>query len=301
MDIKKLKYFCSVANYLNFSKAAKENHIAQTAMSRHIAAMEEELGFTLFKRNRNKVELTPAGVSFYKSARNMVDEYDMAQQNGIEIANGEQGCLTVGFGGFDICYVRALLPGFVKEHPEYMIWLKEYPYDSIVESLISNDCDVIFCPNSRLNKQKDIRKLVTGRSKNVIAVGEAHPLYAKDELLPEDLHGQTFICAYDTKHSWYQLRQHEYICSVYGIDPGKRVYTNSAISLLTMVEMGVGVAFLTQNVSVYDTKIKLIPIKSETQSSRVHVVACSEYVENPLAEIFMDHMEQQLKHMEWDD
>ena len=300
MDIKKLKYFCSVANYLNFSKAAKEHHIAQTAMSRHIAAMEEELGFTLFKRNRNKVELTPAGVAFYKSARNMVDEYDMAQQNGIEIANGEQGVLTVGVGGFDICYVRALLPRFFKEHPEYMIWLKEYPYDSIVESLLSNDCDVIFCPNSRLNKQTDIRKLVTGRPQNVIAVGEGHPLFAKDELLPEDLHGQTFICAYDTKHSWYQLRQHEYICSVYGIDPGKRVYTNSAMSLLTMVEMGVGVAFLTENVSLYDTNIKLVPIQSDKQSSRVHVVACSEFVDNPLAEIFMDHMEQQLKHMEWD-
>ena len=52
MNIHSLQYFCSVAKHLNFSKVAEECHIAQTAMSRSIAAMEDELGFRLFDRPR---------------------------------------------------------------------------------------------------------------------------------------------------------------------------------------------------------------------------------------------------------
>ena len=69
MNIHSLQYFCSVAKHLNFSKAAEECHIAQTAMSRSIAAMEDELGFRLFDRTRHHVELTPAGAYFLKEAK----------------------------------------------------------------------------------------------------------------------------------------------------------------------------------------------------------------------------------------
>lgn len=64
MDIRGLKYFISAAECLNFTRAAKECFITQTAMSQHIANMEKELGFQLFRRNNRNVELTTAGRDF---------------------------------------------------------------------------------------------------------------------------------------------------------------------------------------------------------------------------------------------
>ena len=61
MDIRGLRYFISAAECLNFTQAAKECFITQTAMSQHIANMEKELGFQLFRRNNRRVELTAAG------------------------------------------------------------------------------------------------------------------------------------------------------------------------------------------------------------------------------------------------
>lgn len=78
MNIHSLQYFCSVAKHLNFSKAAEECHIAQTAMSRSIAAMEDELGFRLFDRTRHHVELTPAGAYFLKEAAQIVEQYNFS-------------------------------------------------------------------------------------------------------------------------------------------------------------------------------------------------------------------------------
>lgn len=61
MDMKSLNYFVHAAETLNFTKAAKECYISQTAISLSIAKMEEELGFMLFDRNNRSIRLTPAG------------------------------------------------------------------------------------------------------------------------------------------------------------------------------------------------------------------------------------------------
>ena len=78
MDIRCLKYFVSVAKHMNFTKAAQECFISQTAMSQHISRMEEELGFKLFYRNNRRVELTPGGKVFLEEATNLLRKFDYA-------------------------------------------------------------------------------------------------------------------------------------------------------------------------------------------------------------------------------
>ena len=72
MDIRGLQYFISAAECLNFTRAARECYITQTAMSLHIAKMEKELGFQLFSRKNHVVKLTPAGKDFYVRAQRIV-------------------------------------------------------------------------------------------------------------------------------------------------------------------------------------------------------------------------------------
>ena len=61
MDIKQIKYFLAVAESGGFSKAAQVIHVAQPALSAHVARLEEELGVQLFLRNAKGIELTHAG------------------------------------------------------------------------------------------------------------------------------------------------------------------------------------------------------------------------------------------------
>ena len=75
MDIRGIKYFISAAECLNFTRAARECFITQTAMSQHIANMEKELGFQLFRRNNRNVELTPAGRDFYDQMKLVTHAY----------------------------------------------------------------------------------------------------------------------------------------------------------------------------------------------------------------------------------
>ena len=63
-----LEYFVSVAEQGSFSKAAQELFVTQPVISQQIAALEKELGFALFTRSAKGVQLTQAGMTYYRHA-----------------------------------------------------------------------------------------------------------------------------------------------------------------------------------------------------------------------------------------
>lgn len=70
-----LREFLSVADHLNFNKAAEELHITRPALSKHIKALEEEIGFALFDRS-GATRLTPEGERFYLYAQRTLSTLD---------------------------------------------------------------------------------------------------------------------------------------------------------------------------------------------------------------------------------
>ena len=69
MSIQRLPVFLSAAEHLNFTRAAEEQCISQTAVSQQIKLLEQELGYALFVRGKRGVSLTPAGEVFYRQSR----------------------------------------------------------------------------------------------------------------------------------------------------------------------------------------------------------------------------------------
>jgi len=69
MELRHLRYFVTVAELLNFTKAAAKLRVAQPSFSRQIRDLEEELGVPLLERNSRFVRLTEAGKAFATEAR----------------------------------------------------------------------------------------------------------------------------------------------------------------------------------------------------------------------------------------
>ena len=68
LKIKYLEEFVVLANCLNFSQTAQQLYMTQPVLSRHISALEQELGVKLFRRTTQSVALTQAGEVFFGGA-----------------------------------------------------------------------------------------------------------------------------------------------------------------------------------------------------------------------------------------
>src|SRR5262245_60632104 len=94
MELRQLRYFATVARELNFTRAAEKLRVAQPALSRQIKQLEEELGVTLFERDKRKVRLTPHGESFLTEAQSILSQADLALAHA---RSGKSEILNVGY------------------------------------------------------------------------------------------------------------------------------------------------------------------------------------------------------------
>src|SRR5574343_768963 len=94
-SLKQIRYFLTVADLGGFTPAATALFIAQPALSRQIAQLEQELGFLLFDREPRGVRLTPAG-TIYRDRVIAVDKLlNAAAEEGGQLARGEAGVLRL--------------------------------------------------------------------------------------------------------------------------------------------------------------------------------------------------------------
>jgi LysR family glycine cleavage system transcriptional activator/LysR family transcriptional regulator of beta-lactamase len=112
-----LRAFESAARHGSFTKAAKELHVTPAAVSQKVRLLEERLGFTLFHRRANGLELTGQGRAFQPG---LTDAFDAIARLTDHVATmGSGPVLVVGVApAFALNWLIPRLPGFNRKHPE---------------------------------------------------------------------------------------------------------------------------------------------------------------------------------------
>jgi DNA-binding transcriptional LysR family regulator len=95
MDLRSLRYFLAAADELSFRRAAEVTGVNQSAVSRQIAALEDELGVALFERRSTGARLTEVGRVFLADARRIVTDVDRVRKTIAAVAFGTEGRLRL--------------------------------------------------------------------------------------------------------------------------------------------------------------------------------------------------------------
>lgn len=95
MDINLARTFLEIVSCHSFAQAAERLHVTQTAISARVKTLEEQLGRTLFVRNRAGASLTSAGEQFVRHAMTMVQVWERARQQ-MAVPPGRRALVTVG-------------------------------------------------------------------------------------------------------------------------------------------------------------------------------------------------------------
>lgn len=118
MNLAQLEHLLAVADTGSFSRAAEQQHLTQSALSRSIQALEEELGARLIDRNGRRNELTPLGQAVAVRARRMVFEAAELRRSAELLKAGGLGAIRIGLGsGPGVMLMTPFLTYMARHHP----------------------------------------------------------------------------------------------------------------------------------------------------------------------------------------
>jgi LysR family nitrogen assimilation transcriptional regulator len=97
MDLRQLRYFVGIVQAGSLARAADQLHVAQSALSYHLASLESELGRQLVTRGPKGVQLTEPGSVLYRHAEAILRNLDFAKQDAMSALNVPSGRVSIGF------------------------------------------------------------------------------------------------------------------------------------------------------------------------------------------------------------
>lgn len=128
-----LQCFEAVARHMSFTRASEEMHLTQSAVSKQIAQLESILKHSLFRRVRQRLQLTPAGLLYQSEVREILARIDMSSRYILSYGS-ETEVLTIGTQPtFGARWLIPRLNRFMKENPSIHIKVQSElkPFDLV--------------------------------------------------------------------------------------------------------------------------------------------------------------------------
>ncbi|MHC6223892.1 LysR substrate-binding domain-containing protein [Pseudomonas sp. X10] len=144
MELRHLRYFVMVAQERHFTRAAARLNIQQPPLSQQIRALEEELGFELFRRHPKGVDLTPGGTAFLEEARAILARVQSGSHRAARVAQGIEGTLVIGFTSSAAAHplIPRIIRTYRERYPAVSISLDEGSASRLTERIQNGDLDI---------------------------------------------------------------------------------------------------------------------------------------------------------------
>jgi DNA-binding transcriptional LysR family regulator len=183
----------AVAENASFTRASQQLYVAQSAISRKIKMLEDELGEPIFKRVNKKIYVTPAGETLLRYARRIFLDMRNAKLEISEIAHLERGQLRVGAGMLACTYIiPPVLEKFKALHPRIDLEVITAPTDALLSKLNDNliELGVFTLPI----KHSDLQVVPLITEEMVVVTSPKHPVLSlKTKINAEELQDYPLI------------------------------------------------------------------------------------------------------------
>lgn len=241
MELRQLHYFVTVAKLEHVTQAAETLRVAQSAVSRQIHQLEEELGVQLFVPKGRNLQLTPAGKLFLTRAEAILNNIDRSVLEVQEFLNPESGEIRIGFPhSLGIHMLPCVIAEYLQMHPQVKFRLKQGTYRVLMEDLIEGKIDLAFIsPFPENHEEVEGEVLLTEQLKVILP--PSHSLSAAPSISLEQLADEPFVMF--SEH--YSLRTIVMeACNEAGFTPRIGFEGEETDTIRGLVAAGLGVSLL---------------------------------------------------------
>jgi len=294
MEDHRLKSYCLVVETKSFSRAAQAKHMTQSAMSRLVKGLEDELGVKLLLREGKTVTPTPVGKIFYEHAKKLLEGYVRLEQDISSAAGTARGSLRLGSSRTPAFHLLSqALYDFSKNHPEIRIDLTIARTVGVLRELRESRIDIGIVES--LDIDQKLFAETFAEDEIVLIAPENHHLATKKSLTLQDLITQPFILpglGSGTRALVDNFFEGQ------GIDARRlnvRMTVGSPEFVVQMVQTGLGVAFASKW-SVYSAvkegTVKVLRLPGKKILRKFYLVTIDREPASATARIFKEFIKQ---------
>lgn len=283
MDLMKLKYFYSIAKYENISSASKELLISQSALSKAIRCLENELEMDLFYRNGKSISLNDNGKLLFKQADRIFNELDDLHKIMDEQRTQGDGRLSI-ITTLPYTFTN-LITSFIQEFPSFYyeqlnlskknmdLFIEHGKFDACLTTQQIDHPNVSWIPLT----QEDI----------YLTVPDSYPAATFSEIYLKDLVDMPFI-GLTQSYAYRQLMDQK--CAEIEFEPNYRIELEESTAVLQLVKNGFGAAFMPQSsLSLLDDSVKYLHIADSVFKRDIGLVVHNNRYKPEILNQFIQH------------
>ena len=236
MTLQQIMYFQRVARSGSFTKAARACFVSQTAISRQISALEEELHVTLLERDTAHVKLTLAGEYFFQQVNELTARLEEVVTRTQTIAQEQQTHLTLGIPTIlEQHAISQLLRQYHSLHPEVQLSTVADSRQQLVSQLVD---------------RRQLDSIILQQVHATWLLPTGHPLAGAEKIAPQQLQGETLILTQeDPRGNTEELLRQYY--NQLGLKGNPVLHTRTLEELFLLASAGVGIGLLPSSVPKY--------------------------------------------------
>ena len=261
MELRHLRYFVTVAELLNFTKAAAKLHVAQPALSRQVRDLEDELGVKLIERTSRSARLTDAGNAFVAEAKEILQRAEDATKLARAVGRGEQGEIHVGYApSLTVELLPCILQTFHNSAPGVQVKLHDQSTDEMVRGLSEGRLHLALMARPSKEELRGLTFESLREYPMCVAMPLNHRLARAKVITVVQIADEPLVAYSHAEYPEYHATLAELFATV-GRAPRIAEEHDSATSLIAAAEIGRGLAIVPECIRMLaGSRLKLRPL-----------------------------------------
>ena len=283
-----LRYFEEVAKEEHFTRAAENLNRTQSALSKSIDKLEEELGVPLFEHDGRNVKLTRYGQILYRHVAAATAEIEKGLQTLQTLSNADAGevrfASIFSAGG---SFIPSIMKGFQQENPNVRLTFYQKSTHDILQDILDGKIDFGFCGEFRTEEEySPLQKEAIVMEELLLAVPTSHPLARQKSVSFSDIAGEPFIGYTANTGIRESIRMTLERAGMGDVRLNERYTAAEDNTILSMVREGLGIALIADNSYINRNDIALLHVTGPYFSRTLYLVWKKDTYAAPAAKAF---------------